>query len=125
MDCRPGREPAAEQLMTIGGHDLGGCRVLAVRGEVDLATEGRLVRAAIEAFGLAARPPVVLDLTGVTFLSSSGLGQLATLDAHAHAVGTPLRIVVGDNRALLHPVTAMRLDTTLALYRTLDDALSA
>jgi anti-anti-sigma factor len=125
MDGDPECGPSPEQLMTINAHDSGGCRVLTVRGEVDLATEGRLVEAAIAALGLASRPPVVLDLSGVTFLSSSGLGQLATLDAHAHTVGIPLRVVVRDNRALLHPIIAMRLDNTLALYRTLDDAITA
>jgi anti-sigma B factor antagonist len=124
MDGQPGCEPAAEQLMAISSRDLGGCAVLAVRGEVDLATEGRLVDAATAAIHLATHPPVVLDLTGVTFLSSSGLGQLAKLNAQAHRVGTPLRIVVGDNRALLHPITAMGLDTVLALYPTLEAAIS-
>ena len=78
-----GGVPPAEQLMTIERDDRDGCLVLVVHGEVDLSTGGRLMEAGSAALHEAADQPVVLDLTGVDFLSSSGLGLLVALTTTA------------------------------------------
>ncbi|WP_345604988.1 STAS domain-containing protein [Pseudonocardia adelaidensis] len=117
--------PPAEQLMTIERDDRNGCLVLVVRGEVDLSTGGRLMEAGNEALHESAQRPVILDLTKVDFLSSSGLGLLVALHDDGRELGAPLRVVVDPTRPVIRPIRTMGLDEVLSLYRTLDEALAA
>ncbi len=110
--------------MTIDRADRAGCAVLVVRGDVDLSTGPRLAAAAGRALAEAAGAPVVLDLSGLEFLSSSGLGQLVALDEEARRTATPLRVVVDPTRPVIRPITTMGLDDVLTLFPTLDDALA-
>jgi anti-sigma B factor antagonist len=119
-----GGVPPAEQLMTIAREDQNGCLVLAVRGEVDLSTGGRLLEAGSAALREAAGRPVVLDLSGVDFLSSSGLGLLVSLHDEGGDLGTPLRVVVDEARPVIRPIRTMGLDEVLSLYRTVDEAVA-
>lgn len=54
--------------------DQNGCAVVKVRGDVDMAVADALLAVVREA--IAASPHVVFDMTGVTFLDSSGLRVL-------------------------------------------------
>ncbi|WP_222131205.1 STAS domain-containing protein [Pseudonocardia sp. C8] len=84
----------------------GGLTVLTVRGEVDTLTAPRLGGALDE---LLARPrdgdgrAIVVDLEGVTFLASSGLGVLIHTARQAAREGRRL-FVVATNRAVLRPL---------------------
>ncbi len=60
-----------------------------VAGDVDLTTAEELERAVREQLASA---PVMLDLSGVTFMDSSGLRALDALVRHARADGRELRI---------------------------------
>jgi anti-sigma B factor antagonist len=119
-----GGVPPAELLMTVTRQDRGGCLVLAVRGEVDLSTGGRLADTAGEALREAAGRPVVLDMLAVEFLSSSGLGVLVSLNDDARAAGTPLRVVVDQDRPVMRPIRTMGLDDVLSMYGTVDEAVT-
>jgi anti-sigma B factor antagonist len=118
-----GGVPPAEQLMTISREDRDGCVVVAVRGEVDLSTGGRLLEAGSAALREAGRRPVVLDLSRVDFLSSSGLGLLVALHDEGGDLGAPLRVVVDETRPVIRPIRTMGLDEVLSLYRTVDEAV--
>lgn len=118
-----GGVPPTEQLMTIARDDQGGCVVLAVRGEVDLSTGGRLLEAGSAALREAVGRPVVLDLSGVNFLSSSGLGLLVALHDEGRDIGSPLRVVVDETRPVIRPIRTMGLDEVLSLYGGLDEAV--
>ncbi|MFD1530480.1 STAS domain-containing protein [Pseudonocardia aurantiaca] len=118
-----GGVPPAEQLMTIARDDQGGCLILAVRGEVDLSTGGRLLEAGSATLREARGRPLVLDLTGVDFLSSSGLGLLVALNDEGRDLGVPLRVVVDESRPVIRPIRTMGLDEVLSLYRTVDEAV--
>ncbi|OZM79170.1 anti-anti-sigma factor [Pseudonocardia sp. MH-G8] len=111
--------------MTIERDDRDGCLILAVRGEVDLSTGGRLMEAGSAALREAAGAPVVLDLTGVDFLSSSGLGLLVALHDDGRELGAPLRVVVDPTRPVIRPIRTMGLDEVLSLYGTVDEAVAA
>jgi anti-anti-sigma factor len=75
-----------------------GCGVVAVSGEIDIATAGQLV--ALLAAEIDQRPDgVVVDLSGVAFMSSSGLGVLIESQETAQAVHTAFRLVVQSRRA--------------------------
>ncbi|WP_214405128.1 STAS domain-containing protein [Pseudonocardia lacus] len=119
-----GGVPPAELLMTVARQDRGGALVLAIRGEVDLSTGGRLAEAAGEVLREAGGRPVVLDMLGVEFLSSSGLGVLVSLNDEARSIGTPLRVVVDQDRPVMRPIRTMGLDDVLSIFGTVDEALA-
>lgn len=78
---------------TVRGHP-----VLEVRGELDLLTAPELAAGVEKA--LAAGPPLLaIDLTGTTFIDSSGARQLARVARAAGRVGTAVQVVCPlDNR---------------------------
>lgn len=119
-----GGVPPTELLMTITRDDRDGCPVLVVHGEVDLSTGSRLMEAGSAALQEATGRPVVLDLSAVDFLSSSGLGLLVALDEEARRSGAPLRIVAAGTRSVIHPIRTMALDDVLTLFATVDEAVA-
>ncbi len=70
---------AAQGLLRVDvdDDDDGGCVVVHVSGEVEFTTVGELRDRAMSAALAAAQPRLVLDLAGVSFCDSSGLGVLA------------------------------------------------
>lgn len=111
--------------MSIAPTSRDSCTLLTVHGEVDIASEARLVEATRDALQASAGSPVILDLSRLTFLSSSGFGHLVALNAQAVALGVPLRIVVGDAWAVFRPFAVMGLDEVLAVFRTTRAAIDA
>ncbi|WP_296151814.1 STAS domain-containing protein, partial [Pseudonocardia sp. SCN 73-27] len=73
-EVRPGRTPDDQPGIRVAAPP-GGVAVVAVSGDVDLAGAGRVGTAVGQA--LARRPAaLVVDMSAVTFLDSSGLDQL-------------------------------------------------
>ena len=97
-----------------------GGSVVRVRGEVDLATSPALADALA---GIAAADgPVVVDLTDVGFLDSSGLSVL--LQARERlAAGPGLRLVV-TRPALTRVLAVTGLDEVFDVAPTVDEALA-
>lgn len=95
--------------------------VLAVVGEVDLATAPALENA-IEAI-LGVEPRVlIIDLSEVSFLASAGMAALVA--AH-HRAGEKTQIaVVADGPATSRQLKMTNLDQVFALHSTLDQALA-
>lgn len=117
-----GGVPPEEQLLTITQAAHPGCAILIVRGDIDLSTGERLAEAAEHALSAAGTFPLVLDLSGVKFLSSSGLGLLVDLDDRARACGSSLRLVAGEAESVTRPIRTLGLNDTLDLYRSVDEA---
>jgi anti-sigma B factor antagonist len=109
-----------EQLMTVRRADVGVHAVVRVTGEVDAMTAPRLAAAVTAAFD--GDRPVVVDLTGVTFLDSAGLAALVQVTERGERRGEPLRIVVDHTRPVLRPIQLTGLDDRLALYESVEDA---
>lgn len=100
----------------------GGTVVVSVVGEVDMLSAPRLEETAQRA--LADAPPLlVLDLSGVTFLSSAGLSALVRTKTFA-GENTEVHIVA-TGPATLRPLQLMGLDGDLDIYPTRDEALTA
>ena len=57
--------------------------VVSLAGEIDLSTVGRLSNMVSEVLASEPPPRVVLDMTGVTFCDSQGLGTLVVLSRKA------------------------------------------
>lgn len=106
----------------------GGCRVVQIAGEIDLATAPQL-DAAVNRGG-APGIPLVLDLAAVRFLDASGLRSLLIATRAAH-YSAPLRIVTSPavgrvvNLAGAQQILALFPDRRLALaFRARPAAIS-
>jgi anti-sigma B factor antagonist len=84
---------------TIAHEDLGDWVVVTVSGEVDMAT-GPILRD--DLLGVLARGNhrVVLDLSNVTFMDSSGLGALLGGHRRARLLGGEVRLAAPSERVL-------------------------
>ncbi|MGE2690458.1 STAS domain-containing protein [Mycolicibacterium pulveris] len=99
-----------------------GVAVVAVGGDVDVATVSTLEDAITDA--LDAKPTaLVIDLTDVDFLASAGLQTLvATNEALSKGTGFA---VVANGPATSRPIQLTGLDQVFALYPTLAEAIAA
>ncbi len=98
--------------------------VVAVAGEIDLSTAKRFETAVLATIDEAAERMVVLDLTGVTFLSSNGIAALLQSRAHSAGAGVELRIVVAAATAARRSLELTGLLGMLADDSTLASALN-
>jgi anti-sigma B factor antagonist len=126
-------------VMTLTATRIGSAAVVTVTGELDLLTARELMKKVDETLQWPDLTGVVVDLTAVSFLGSSGLGTLAELatrtTAPAGAEGyrsrppapvPPLRVVSPpDNDAVLRPWETMNLQQILPLHPDLDSALQS
>ncbi len=100
-----------------------GLSLLAVRGEIDTLTAPQLSTALDE---LLAVPDgdLAIDLDGVTFLASSGLGVLIRAARDATRNGRMLHVVV-SNRAVLRPLEVTGSSQLFTIVPVLDDVPDA
>jgi anti-sigma B factor antagonist len=95
--------------------------VVAVAGDLDILTTPQLDRALHSA--MRARPSaLIVDLTRVDFLASVGMNLLVA--AHHKITPTARFGVVADGPATSRPMKLIGIDSVIALYQTLDDALA-
>lgn len=93
--------------------------VVTVAGEVDLETAAQLGDHALAAVRNVS-PHLVLDLSGVTFMDSTGLKVLLSIQRRTEVAQGSLA-VVGTARSVRRILTLTGLDQTFALYDTLDE----
>lgn len=98
------------QAIRYGHHD--GTLTIWLSGEIDLATVPQLTAAFDQ--GLAADPTtVVLDLSAVTFVDSTGIGAIVGLRNATRIAGIALTLVPG-------PANVMRVLTLSGLTEAFD-----
>ena len=102
--------------------EVGGCAVVRVGGEIDTRTAHRLDEAVTQASGLA--PDVVIDLSQVTFVDSSGLGALIVARNTARE-GRGSVSLVSPPPVVRRLLGSTRLHDVFAIYDSLDEALNA
>ncbi|MBV9822220.1 MAG: STAS domain-containing protein [Actinobacteria bacterium] len=96
--------------------------VVEIAGEVDLHTAGRLADRLTALLESGPRT-LVVDLSSLSFLDSTGLGALVTVRNHARRSGADLRLVCVPERLLkLFRITG--LHTAFEIYPTLTQALA-
>jgi len=99
-----------------------GAAVLALTGELDLATIGVLKDAVGDR--LAPDVHVVLDLAGLTFCDSTGLGAFVALQRQARASGA--RFALAAPRKRIADLFALSgIDQVIVVYDSTDAALAA
>jgi anti-sigma B factor antagonist len=101
---------------------VGGALVVAVTGDVDIATAPAL-RDELAA-ALAASRCVVLDLGGVGFMDSTGLGILASTHHRATAGGGTL-VLARPQRIVRNALRLVQLDTLIDVRDSVDAAVAA
>lgn len=105
--------------LRIEQQDVNGGSVLHLAGEIDLSTTDILADALAQA---DAATIVVADLTGVTFLDSTGINTL--LRAHHGMVAQGHRLALASAQpAVLRPLHITGVDTVIPLYPTVPNAL--
>jgi anti-sigma B factor antagonist len=95
-----------------------GAAVLHVSGELDLATAPRLEEAVASA-GHAA--PIVIDLSGCTFLDSAGMRSLVNASRSTRPEGR-VHLVTTDP-SILRVLEITGIDTVLAVHGSVEAAL--
>ncbi|MEU7481695.1 STAS domain-containing protein [Lentzea sp. NPDC042327] len=99
--------------------------VLQITGEVDTYTAPLLREHLDEAFAQAAdrRLAVVLNVTDVSFMASSGLSVLVEYHLRGVDKGTPLRVVAPAG-SVLRALRATTLNEMIELHASVPEALS-
>jgi anti-sigma B factor antagonist len=97
--------------------------ILTLSGEVDIYTSPAL-KSALATAAADGCSVLVVDMNGVGFIDSSGLGVLVGALRRAREAGGDLRVVsVQDGIARILRITG--LDSVFALHATLSEALGA
>ncbi len=82
---------------------------MSLTGEIDLSTVGRLADTVGDILHADAPPRVVLDLAGVRFCDSQGLGTLVVLSRNAGLAQSCLVLInVGDFLIRVLDITGLR-----------------
>lgn len=121
MTVTPDQWPSTQLLTVTARPTPSGAVVVTVRGEVDSRT-GPLLQDVALANLTPAGPPLVIDLTGVTFLGAAGLTVLDILGRSATAANVRLSLVA-HARVVLRPLTLTGLDREFDIHSALADAL--
>jgi anti-anti-sigma factor len=100
-----------------------GRAVVTVSGEIDLETASRLGEELQGAMRDVA-PDLVVDLSAVTFMDSTGLKVLIAAQLRAGLAGGGITLV-GLRRAVRRVFEVTGLDDQFAVHDTLEDALAA
>jgi anti-sigma B factor antagonist len=103
-------------------YDCGDCTILAITGEICLGTAPDLLAGFRSVCG--ARRRIVVDLTGVTFIDSVGLGVLIEAHQRTRTAGGWLRLVCVDPEVLM-VLHLTDLDDVFAIDETVEQASAA
>lgn len=98
-----------------------GVVILSAAGEVDLETAPRFRDAGLDALGIEPTT-IVVDLTEVTFMDSTGLGVLVLLRRKARARRSELRLVSGRRTRDIFSVSGF--DQAFDIHPDLESALA-
>jgi anti-anti-sigma factor len=98
------------------------CAVVRVAGEIDLDSAGDLSEAALAAMQEIG-PSLVLDLSGVTFMDSTGLKVLLAVHKRAELAGGRL-VLAGPTRSVNRVVSITGFDQTFAICEDVESALA-
>ena len=110
-------------LLTVRAADVAGVVVVVVEGEIDVDTADDVLDALRHGFE-SGGPAVVADLTEVSFFGSTGISTLITAHELSEEHSTGFH-VVAPQRAVKRPLQVTGVADVLALYDSVEEALSA
>jgi anti-anti-sigma factor len=100
------------------------CVVVTVRGEVDVLSTAKLAKALETASTASLAACLVVDMTDLSFIDSSGLGALIHAQNRAEARGTSV-VLVHPPPLVRRLLAGTQLQHRFTTYDTLDAALAA
>lgn len=95
--------------------------IVALEGEVDLATSPEARRVLLDA--VDRKQPVMVDMSGVTYIDSSGVASLVESLQKARRTGVDLALVSVSDSAL-RVLRLARLDRVFSIYDSVDDGIA-
>ncbi|WP_062646310.1 STAS domain-containing protein [Streptomyces maremycinicus] len=101
---------------------IGGVRVVTVRGEIDHEVGELLSAALLSGYGEAAPSRIVVDLSGVTFMDSSGINVFVTAHQAVSGGAGWLRIAAA-RKPVLRVLGLTGIDALVTCHPTLEQAL--
>ena len=113
---------ACSNGLVAGRYAQGGYTVVWVRGEIDMATAPALLGALAEPVR-AQQCRVVVDLTDVTFMDSTGLNALVLARSRANAGSGEVRLV-GASGMLRKVLRITGLDQTFPVHSTIEESIA-
>lgn len=102
--------------------EYGGHAVVTLRGELDIA-DAASVAAAFAAVA-ASKPRIVVDLTALEFIDSSGVAALARGRKHARHAGGDLSLAAPQQH-VLRVLTLTRLIDAFAIHASVNEAATS
>jgi anti-sigma B factor antagonist len=108
---------------TVAASERDGRTIIAAAGELDVHTAPAL-QAELNPRSQQPGAALVVDLTDVGFIDSTGLGVLVTTLKHVREAGGTLDVVV-TSRRVLKVFALTGLDVVIPLHSTLDEALAS
>jgi anti-sigma B factor antagonist len=117
-------ETPASHPFEIREHDAGGTHVIAICGELDLATAPRLA-VRIDAARRNGSRTLLLDLTTADFCDSTGLRALVGCRREVVAHGGRMAVAVQEDGAVGRMFTLAGAHELLPVYESVDAALTA
>ncbi|MFG2132962.1 STAS domain-containing protein [Streptomyces sp. NPDC048751] len=114
-------EPAAPQRLSIAHSVIDGIDVVVPHGEIDHTTRTNFRQALLPPDGAGAGR-LVVDLSGVTFMDSTGVNTLIAAHQAAQAAQGWLRLA-GPRNPVLRILQLVGVDTVIPCYPDLQQAL--
>jgi anti-sigma B factor antagonist len=109
--------------LEVRNQTLGGCLIVRVAGELDVTTAPSL-REHILGQLAPGKTKIVIDMSRVPFVDSTGLSTLIVVHHEATARGGSVRLACAP-RSVLRVIQITRLDRLFELYDDVCDALEA
>jgi anti-sigma B factor antagonist len=103
--------------------DVGGIKVVELEGEIDLSTAVVFKETVYEVIE-SGHTDVVIDLNGLEFMDSTGLGVLVAALKKTSTEGGSIRLIC-DKRSILKVFTITGLDKVFSIYDNLQRCLDA
>ncbi|MEU0068793.1 STAS domain-containing protein [Streptomyces sp. NPDC006332] len=113
---------AARSGLSIDHTAVDDIQVLTLRGEIDHAVTKELTEALLS-HGSMTRPRTVVDLSGVTFMDSSGINALITAHQSMNDAQGWLRMA-GVQDSVLRVLELVGLDQVIPSHSTVEQALA-
>jgi anti-anti-sigma factor len=111
----------SSDLLTVDVDTRGDAVVASVRGELDLATVP-VLRERLDSIASGPASPLVVDLSGVTFIGSAGLALLVDVHSHCREHGIELAVVASGS-VVPRAIQVTALDQVFSVHTSLNAAI--